>query len=97
MSKGRRVGTLTAGIMLVSFGVLFLIDTFFKNINYNFIMNFWPVVFILLGIEILRAYVVNKDEKINYDTGAIFLVIVISCFSMVMAWAEFMLKNHIVY
>lgn len=50
MLKGRRIGTFTAGISLVAFGVLFLVHIFNPALNYRFIFTLWPVILILLGL-----------------------------------------------
>ncbi|WP_446897336.1 LiaI-LiaF-like domain-containing protein [Clostridium sp. LBM24168] len=94
MSGGRKVGTLTAGIVLVVFGFMFLMSTIFKNIGYNIILSLWPIIFILLGIEVITAYVINKEEKIKYDTGAIFLVIILTLFAIGMAGLQIVIENY---
>jgi len=95
MLKGRRVGTLTSGTVLIVFGILFLLRLVFPAINFSIISSLWPIILILLGVEILISYMVNKEEKIKYDTGAIFLVIVLSFFSMGMALMELAIKYQI--
>ncbi len=95
MIKGRRVGTLTAGTVLIVFGILFLIKVVFPAISFSIIESLWPLVLVFLGVEILVSYMVNKEEKIRYDTGAIFLVIVLSFFSMGMAAMELVIKYQI--
>ena len=49
----RRVGSVTFGLTLICYGVLFLAHLFFPVIKYKYIFRLWPVVFILLGGEIL--------------------------------------------
>lgn len=93
MIKGRRVGTLTAGIVLVIFGTIFLLRTFMPAFNISWIISFWPVVLILLGIEIIAAYAINKEEKMQYDFAAIMLVIILSFFAIGMAGVEFLIQN----
>lgn len=93
MIKGRRVGTFTAGIVLVIFGIVFFMRTLMPYINYSWIISLWPVVLILLGVELLVAYVVNKKEEIQYDFGAILLVIILSFFAMGMGGVEFIMRH----
>lgn len=93
MLKGRRVGTFTAGLVLVMFGVLFLLRAVLPNMNYGEIISLWPIILILLGIEIIVSYIVNKEEKIKYDAGAIMVVMTVSIFSMIMAFMEFMIEH----
>ncbi|MGE5626996.1 MAG: hypothetical protein ACM3X7_02640 [Solirubrobacterales bacterium] len=93
MHKGRRVGTLTAGIVLVMSGVMYLSHLAFPNIDYLAIVSFWPVILIILGIEIIASYIINKEEKLLYDTGAIWIMVVLSFFAMGMGGAEFIIRN----
>lgn len=92
MFKGRRVGTLTAGITLILFGLLFLARILFPVITLKAILPFWPLIFILMGIEILAAYIINRDEKMRYDVGAVVLLVLLSCFAFCMAGAEFLIN-----
>ncbi|MCR1975984.1 DUF5668 domain-containing protein [Clostridium sporogenes] len=93
MLKGRRVGTLTAGIILVVFGVMFLLRLVTDNINISLIASLWPIILVLLGMEIILAYIINKEEKMKYDFGAIILVIVLVFFAMGMGVAEFVITH----
>lgn len=98
-----RVGSLTLGLTLLLFGVLFLLHTVGLAISYEMILRLWPVVLIILGIEILLAV---RTERISYakdqpdsrsenpakvwffDKTAIWLIILMSFFSMGMAVAD---------
>ncbi|MGO5064606.1 MULTISPECIES: LiaI-LiaF-like domain-containing protein [unclassified Clostridium] len=93
MLKGRRVGTLTAGIILVVFGAMFLLRLTMDNINISLIVSFWPIILVLLGIEIIVAYIINKEEKMKYDFSAIMLVIILVFFAMGMGIAEFAITH----
>lgn len=94
MIKGRTVGTLTAGIVLVIYGILFLSHLVFPGIRYSIIMSLWPIIFILLGIEIIISYVANSKEKMKYDIAAIVLIIILSFFAMGMGVAEVIINNY---
>ena len=94
MLKGRRVGTFTTGIVLIMFGVMFLLRLIFPIINFSIILSLWPLILVFLGIEIIIAYIINKEEQMRYDVGAIFLVVILSFFSMGMAGMEFVI-NHL--
>ena len=93
MFKGRRVGTFTAGIVLIMFGVMFLLRTIFPIINFSLILSLWPLILVFLGIEIIVAYIINKEEQMKYDASAIVLIIILSFFAMGMATMEFLI-NH---
>ncbi|BAH07460.1 LiaI-LiaF-like domain-containing protein [Clostridium kluyveri] len=94
MIKGRRVGTFTSGVVLVVFGAMFLMHSMFKNISYELIISLWPVILIFIGVEIITAYILNKEEKIRYDTGAIVIVMVLCIFAMVMGIMQFAIANY---
>ncbi|WP_373897321.1 LiaI-LiaF-like domain-containing protein [Haloimpatiens sp. FM7315] len=93
MFKGRRVGTLTAGIVLVAFGVVFLLRLINPYIKLSLIASFWPIILVLLGVEIIVAYIINKEEKMKYDFSAIILVVILAFFAMGMAIAEFSITH----
>ena len=93
MFKGRRVGKFTAGIVLIMFGVMFLLRTIFPIINFTLILSLWPLILVFLGIEIIVAYIINKEEQMKYDASAIVLIIILSFFAMGMGTMEFLI-NH---
>lgn len=92
--KTYRVGTITLGIMLVVFGVLFLVHMVMPMLPYHFIFRLWPVMIIALGVEILLANAKSEQVTFVYDKGAIFLMIIISFFSMSMATMEVLLHIY---
>ena len=60
-----RVGSVTFGLTLVVFGVMFLLSAFIKSFNYLDVIKFWPVIFISLGIEMLvHAFSKNAEKAI---------------------------------
>ena len=93
MIKGRRVGTFTTGIILVMFGILFLLRLTSLNVDYLMIASLWPLVLVLLGIEIIVAYLINKDESMKYDFASIFLIVMLSFFSMGMGCMEYIITH----
>lgn len=91
--RTRRLGTLTLGASLVIFGVLFLISKISGAITYELIFTLWPCILILLGIEIIATYIINKDTVMKYDGVSIFLLIALSFFSIAMVGADFLLHH----
>ncbi len=98
----RRVGTFTFGLTLVTTGMLFLANIFFPTFDYRMIYRFWPLILIVLGIEVLsvsRHHNVEvldtegnimEQSKVIYDVPAIILMMVLTGFAMCMAviyWA----------
>ncbi len=91
--RERKIGTVTLGIVLVLFGFLFLVHTFWQGLRYTMIMKFWPLILISLGVETLWS--IRKDtEQVKwvYDKGAVALLFVLSFFAMGMACGQFLLE-----
>lgn len=51
--RSRRVGSVTAGLGMIVFGVLFLLHSLFGIMSYQMIFSLWPMILIGLGIELL--------------------------------------------
>lgn len=92
-AKMHRVGTFTVGILFVLFGTLFLLHLFIPTVSYLVIFQFWPCIFILLGLELL--YASRRREEVIYDVGSIFLVIIMAVFAMGMAGADLIIQYAI--
>lgn len=78
-----RVGTLSMGVLLIGVGVLLLIGRLNGVASITWILKWWPIILILLGLEILGYAYFSKQEspKIMYDGFSIFIVLVIIIFS----------------
>ena len=48
--KNRNNGNLIGGLILITLGVLFLIDRFVPHINFG---DLWPVILIIAGVALL--------------------------------------------
>ena len=88
ITRTHRVGSITTGIMMIAFGVMFIMHLFFNSISYDLIFKLWPIILIGLGIEVLLSNLAK--DKIVYDKGAIFLMFMLAIFAMGMAGAEWM-------
>ncbi len=94
MIKNRRVGTLTAGVSLVVFGTLFLVRLAVPAVTLRVIASLWPIVLILLGVEILIAYAMNREDRMRYDAGSVVIIVVLSLFTVCMAAAQIALEYN---
>ena len=98
----RRVGSITFGVVLVVTGILFLVEQFLPKLDYRNVFLFWPVILIMLGIEVLLASrqktweildetgKIVEQSKIIYDVPAIVLTMLLTGFSMIIGllnWA----------
>lgn len=95
--RTHRVGTLTLGIILIAFGVLFLLRIFMAALSYDIIFKLWPFIFIFLGVEILIANFKPNQEKLIYDKSAIAIMIILSFFAVGMAITEFVITHASTY
>lgn len=98
----RKVGSVTFGIVLIITGVIYMLQMFFPNIDYHILFHFWPLILILLGVEVLagsrsrQKWIEVLDEegrlmeqqKISYDVPAMFLTFGLTAFAMVLGMAD---------
>lgn len=84
--RTHRVGSITTGISMIIFGVLFAVHLFTGFMDYEMIFRLWPFIIVGLGVELLISNFLT--EKIVYDKAAVFLLIVTSLFAMCMASAD---------
>lgn len=89
--RTHRVGTITCGLVLVLYGILFLLRMALPFLDYSMIFGLWPVVLVLLGLEILVGCTGRRSEKyvFKYDFGSVLIILVMMGFSMMMAAVEF--------
>lgn len=90
-----KVGTVTLGVSLIVFGCLFLVHIFYPALNYEMIFHAWPIIFILLGLEVLLG---SKGNGFVIDKSAIFLLIILTLFAMGMGIADYCIevsKNYL--
>ena len=85
-SRTHRVGSVTTGLSLIVFGILFVVHMFTGIMSYEMIFRLWPFMIIGLGVELLISNYLT--DKIVYDKAAIFLMIMTSFFAMCMAGAD---------
>lgn len=93
----RRVGSVTFGFCCILFGTLFLLRTFLKTISYSVILKFWPVILIVLGIEVIFSYITVQNREIKYDGWAIFMIMLTAVFAMGMGGMEFLIEHANTY
>ena len=87
-----RVGSITLGFVLIVFGTLFLLHLAFPLISYQFIFHLWPTILISLGVEVLAANLWEAKEM-RYDKGAVFLLMVMTFFTMCIAGMQLMMDQ----
>lgn len=90
--RTHRVGSVTLGLMLVVFGIVFLARLFVPSLTYDAIWHLWPCTLISLGIEVLVS--TFRAEKSKYDGWGILLIFLITMFTMGMAGMEKMYNYY---
>lgn len=91
----RRVGTYTFGVMLIIIGISVIIMTFTKFDFFKYLLMIWPIVLILLGIEIL--YLNSKSTiKIKIDFISIILMGIVLFFTSVFSLGNYFV-NKVLY
>lgn len=91
--RQRRIGTITLGVSLVLFGILFMIRIFGGILNYTLIFHLWPLILVALGMEILYYNCLVPEKAGTYDFAAIIILIMIVFFAMCMAGFDMVLTN----
>ena len=81
-----RVGSVTAGICVVGFGVLFMLHTVCGLLDYRVILDMWPLVLIGMGVELLLSNLFKG--KIVYDKAAIVLLFVMTLFAVALTGVD---------
>ncbi|MFD1708203.1 hypothetical protein ACFSCZ_15910 [Siminovitchia sediminis] len=82
-----RVGSFSMGAALLLLGVVLLLSQIFKWGDTNVaLLSWWPIIFIILGAEIIVYLTVFKKEKktIEYDFISIIFITVIGTCGLVM-------------
>jgi hypothetical protein len=82
-----RVGTISMGASLVLLGLFLFLSRFFGYELVNVMTAWWPILLIVLGIEILLYLAFSRQEKpiLKYDFLSIFFVGVLGTVGIVFA------------
>ena len=93
--RTHRVGSITAGMCMVAFGVMLFLHTAFNLMSYEVIFSLWPLILVSLGVELLLSNWVKRE--IIYDKAAVFLLIIMTFFVMALACADVCMEASEVY
>jgi cytochrome c biogenesis factor len=74
-----RVGSISMGLALVLLGIALLLTSWQKGEAFDILLRWWPVICILLGLEVLLYLFLSKQEHpvLRYDLFSMFIVAVI--------------------
>lgn len=76
MKKRWRVGTISMGVALIIMGTLLLLSGMNTGKLIDLLLMWWPVIFILLGLEIFAFLFIHKNNEspVRYDMLSVFFV-----------------------
>jgi hypothetical protein len=76
IKKRWRVGTLSMGVSLISVGLTLFFSSWQGVTAFDTLISLWPIIFVLLGCEILLYLFLSRTEKpvLHYDLFSIFFV-----------------------
>jgi|LSQX01.2.fsa_nt_gb hypothetical protein len=79
-----RVGTFSMGIILIALGAVMLVSQLKGVSAFAMILRWWPVILIMLGVEILIYILLSRQEqpKVKFDVFSILIVVFIMIFSI---------------
>ncbi|MFM1654562.1 LiaI-LiaF-like domain-containing protein [Brevibacillus sp. B_LB10_24] len=71
-----RIGTLSMGVSLIILGAILFLSQWRGPQSIDWVFTWWPIVFILLGAEILIFLALSKSEQVQvkYDVFSIFFI-----------------------
>jgi hypothetical protein len=69
-ATSRKSGALVAGIILVTIGVIFLLENFYPSISFwRLLARYWPLLLILIGLKKLYDYFTWQEVPPLVDSG----------------------------
>ncbi|WP_028393866.1 DUF4097 family beta strand repeat-containing protein [Bacillus cihuensis] len=83
-----RIGSITAGILLIVIGLLWLLQSFLSIPFAKILIYSWPVICIFLGVEILVLHFFRKDQKLGIHWLSILLLMLIGGTSLVFSFGN---------
>lgn len=79
-----KVGRISMALSLILLGIILLVSQFTDFSGVNLLVNWWPVILILLGSEILLAAYFSKQEnpRLKYDFFSVIMVVFVGVVSL---------------
>ncbi len=70
MTARSRSGLLTAGLILIGIGLVFMLNNFYEYSLWRLIARYWPVLLILIGVNKLYGYFTWQESPSAPIPGA---------------------------
>ncbi len=91
--KNWKVGSITAGVLLIAIGLLYFIQNFISLPYTKIILNAWPIACILLGVEILVFHLMRKEDSLRFSWFSIILLIFVMFASIAFNFGHIAIKQ----
>lgn len=85
MKNKYRVGTLSTGLLFIALGIGLLLQHWIDISFVSLLFTWWPILLILLGIEIIMYLRLQKNEaepRVGYDFFSIFIIVIFTLVSL---------------
>ncbi len=69
MTARSRSGMLNAGLVLIVFGLVFLLNNFYDISIWHLIARYWPVLLIIVGLKKIYCYFTWQDTSSAPNPG----------------------------
>ena len=93
--RTHRVGAVTSGFCMVGFGIMLLFHNLLGFLDYERILELWPLILVGMGIELLLSNI--SKARIVYDKAAIVLLFGMTIFVMVLAGVDVCMEASKMY
>ncbi|GGI14765.1 DUF4097 family beta strand repeat-containing protein [Gottfriedia solisilvae] len=91
--KNWKVGSITAGVLLIAIGILYFLQNFISLPYTKLLLNAWPIACILLGIEILVFHLIRKEDSLRFSWFSIILLICVMFASIAFNFGHIAIKQ----
>jgi membrane-bound ClpP family serine protease len=90
-----RVGTFSMGVLLILVGALLMMGEFQQISKIKLLYTWWPVILIILGLEVLAHVYLSKEEHpvAKYDGFSIFIILLIIIVTSAVYGVKFFIDN----
>ena len=94
--KERRIGSISLGVTIILYGVLFFLHNILNVLEYEIIFRIWPIIFILLGVEILISSFIWKEREFKYDFAAVLMIGIVLVFAMALGCIDAAASHEVI-
>lgn len=80
--RTKRIGSTTAGVALIAFGIVFLLYILLPSPQIlGIALGFWPLILVMLGVELIIATYRKSETERKYDFASIIMMVLCVLFA----------------